>query len=94
MRLRRFRTSAAVLAAAALVLTACGGDDTGGESTETGSPTEDMTSEPATGETTSAAMAGDVTTLTEGHPDGLLRHPLRALRVRGGRARSRASTST
>ncbi len=67
MRLRRFRTSAAVLAAAALVLTACGGDDTGGESTETGSPTEDMTSEPATGgETTSEAMAGDVTTLTEG----------------------------
>ena len=69
MRLRRFRTSAAVLAATALVLTACGGDDTGGENTETtsetGSPTEGMSSEPATGETTSAAM-GDVETITEG----------------------------
>ena len=70
MRLRRFRTSAAVLAATALVLTACGGDDTGSEGTETtsesASPTGEMTSEPATGETTGEAMPGDVTTLTEG----------------------------
>lgn len=62
MRLRRLTTPAAVLAAAALTLTACGGDaDPGGEATDTGTGTETE----ATGEATGEATA-EFSTITEG----------------------------
>ena len=71
MRLRSFAKPAAIAAAAALALTACGGEDTGGETdtgSASGSTTEETTSEPTDGETTgdSTEATGDVTTISEG----------------------------
>lgn len=60
MHRRRLTTPAVVLAAAALTLTACGGDaEPGGEATDTGTGTE------ATGEATGEATA-EFSTITEG----------------------------
>ncbi len=62
MRLRRLTTPAAVLAAAALTLTACGGDaEPGGEATGTGTET----AAEATGEATAEATA-EFSTISEG----------------------------
>lgn len=62
MRLRRLTTPAAVLAAAALTLTACGGDaDVEGGATDTETGTEAEATGEETGETT-----GEISTITEG----------------------------
>lgn len=67
MRLRTMAKPAALAAAAVLALTACGGDDTGGEETETSTSTEEMTeTETSTGTETSTEAAGDITTINEG----------------------------
>lgn len=61
MRLRSFTRPAAIAAAAALALTACGGEDTGDDTgSASGSTTEETTSE-ATSEPTGTETTGDST---------------------------------
>ncbi len=71
MRLRTYAKPAALMAAAALALTACGGEDTGGETdTDTGSATgtEEATTDEG-GDTDTgddAAAGGEISTINEG----------------------------
>lgn len=67
MRLRTFSRPAAVLAAAALTLTACGGtDDTGGDADSTETSTEAETETSTEAETDGGEATGDVETIDEG----------------------------
>lgn len=66
MRLRNFARPAALVAAAALALTACGGEDTGGE-TGTGTGTETTTATDGDTSTEGGTEAtGEITTVAEG----------------------------
>lgn len=66
MRLRTFAKPAALMAAAALALTACGGDaDTAGE-TDTGTDTATGTEQATDGEDDGTAAGGEVDTINEG----------------------------